>query len=175
MSRTAAIVVIAGALALAACGRAPQSGKGLAPEQPALWSIASTDGGQPTLICADAQLRNGFTRTLPTANGQPCRITGEPVVQDDMFAARCRIGDDHFKVNAMIKGDRNSDFTVDASFVTEDRVEARFERSLHYRKLGACPEGWTVGDSGVVGERRVVNTLSHAERQLPAPVAAPAR
>lgn len=177
MSKITAIVAITGALALSACGRAPESRNG-APEQPSLWSVAMVDGGQAapeTLICADAQLRNGFTRTLPQANGQTCRIVGTPVRQDDMFAARCRVGADLFKVNAMIKGDQNNDFTVDAAFVTEDRVEARFERSLHYRRLGPCPAGWAVGDSGQVGERQVTNTLSHATRQLASPLTAPAR
>lgn len=177
MLKPGAILIV---IALAACGPSVDPDRKEIPtaEPISLWSVELLDGGAKPLktsfICADAGLRKGFVRMLPEVNGQPCRMLDEPVSREDMFAARCRAGEDYFTVNSMIDGDRMQDFTVAAVFNTDDRVKARFERTLHYRRLGDCPAGWEAGDLAQPGDREVVNTLSNARRPLASEFVPPA-
>jgi hypothetical protein len=47
-------------------------------------------------------------------------------------------------------------------------------QTLHYRRTGPCPSGWSAGDSGAPGDRRIVNSVSGAPRELSTPVEAAA-
>lgn len=185
MLRARTLVLISSALGLAACNptSGPASGKMGPPkrlptrEAPSLWSIETTGAEvhKTILICADAQVRSSFSQSLPEANGQPCRLVGkQPVQKDELFATRCRIGDDLFTVQSVSTGNVDQDFTVDTVIQTDTRGTRRYEENLHFRKLAtSCPAGWAVGDSGAPGDRQLTNALSGAVTPLSEPIAAP--
>jgi hypothetical protein len=186
MSRPLVFAVGIAILGLGACNptSGPASGKLKpparlpTPEAPALWSIETQGAGQAhkiVEICADAQVRRSFSQSVPEANGKPCRLVGrQPVQKDELFATRCRIGDDLFTVHAVSTGDVDRDFVVDTTIETDTRGPLRFEQTLHFRKLSdRCPAGWAVGDSGSPGDQRLVNATSGAVRPLSTPIPAP--
>jgi hypothetical protein len=147
------------------------------PEQPSFWSAATQDEqGKITktmLICADKAVHESFSRPMPSPNGRPCAPIAPPVVSADRYAARCKSNGRHYDIQASKSGDPAKDFVVTALIRSEVTGRENLTQTLHYRLLGACPGGWNVGDSAAPGDRRVVNSLSGAARDLSAPVQYP--
>jgi hypothetical protein len=183
--RSSTLFILAGAaLALSACGE-PNSpaGRGKppvpsSPEPPALWSVQTqNDEGKVTktaLICADTSVHRSFSRPLPSPNGQPCQLVSPPVEQAGRYSARCKFGGDHLDVQAATTGDPDKDFTVKLLIQSDVKGHENFGQTLHYTRLGACPDGWNAGDTGAPGGVKLTNSLTGAARTLPAPIQAPA-
>jgi len=78
-------------------------------------------------------------------------------------------------------GDPRRDFTVNTHMSSRPadstQVEPRgeFVQIRRYRLLGACPAGWTIGDSAAAGAGAVVNSLTGASRPLASPFTPQAR
>lgn len=179
------LYILAGAaLALPASGQPnspAEAGKPRAaswPEATALWSVATQDDqGKVTktvLICADAAVHRSFSRPLPSPNGAPCVLIGSPVEDAVRFAARCKAGTRHFNIQAAKAGDPDKDFGVKLLVRSDAPGSVDLVQSLHYRRLGDCPTGWSAGDSATPGDRRVVNSLSGVSRVVSSPIRPPA-
>jgi len=170
---------------LSACGPSPTSStkasaSGASPqaEAPELWSIdAQNDQGKvikTILICADAAVRQSFLRPMPSPNGEPCELIAPTVQTGGRFAARCKSGGRLLDVQAESSGDQTRDFTVKLLIQSNVKGAEAFQQTLHYRRLEACPTGWSAGDAAAPGDQQTVNAVSGAVRQLPSPVQAPA-
>jgi hypothetical protein len=148
------------------------------PEPPALWSVQTQDDqGKVTktvLICADTSVHRSFSRPLPSPNGKPCRLVAPPVEQGDRFAARCDTGSGHFDIQSVRTGNPDQDFVLRMLIQSDVKGHETLGQTLHYRRVGACPSGWSAGETGAPGDRKVVNSLSGATRELSAPIEAPA-
>lgn len=136
-----------------------------------LWRIEVVDGGKaaPQDICADEAVRAGFARPTPELNGQACVQVGKAVEADGTYAVRCNIDSQQYRVGSVVKGDPQQDFTVEMSVAPQGRTGPNFEQVRHYRRLGACPNGWIIGNSAAPGASQVTNALSGAVRTMAAP------
>ncbi|MGZ3273902.1 MAG: hypothetical protein ACXU82_11405 [Caulobacteraceae bacterium] len=146
------------------------------PTPPTLWSMQTkaADGQSKTIvICVDKAMKAGFQHSIPEVNGRPCVLRGRrPVLKGELFAARCRAGDELFQVHSVSSGDLTRDFTVDTTIETDARGGARFEQQIRYRKVSqTCPKDWRMGDSGAPGDTKLLNALTGAARKLAEPIA----
>jgi len=123
-----------------------------------LWRVEAVEAGQagePVEICADAMVRQGFVLPLPTAGGQACVLEDEPVQHAGYVAARCRIGGQRFGVTSAVSSLSDTDFTVDASIRPIGPGSEGYRQLRRYTRLGACPDGWRIGETrGRDGVRR---------------------
>jgi hypothetical protein len=77
-------------------------------------------------------------------------------------------------VQATTSGDLERDFVTKLLIQTDVQGRESLVQTLRFRKTGPCPTEWEIGDAAAPGDRKVVNSLSGAERQLPSPVVQPA-
>lgn len=183
MKQSVLLVLTGSAMVLAACGEPTSpAGRGKppvpsTPEPPALWSVQSQDDQgkitKATLVCADSAVHRSFSRPLPSPNGQACKLIAPPVEQDDRFAARCKAGNAYLDVQAVRTGDSDKDFVIKLLIRTDVPGHENLAQTLHYRRLGQCPSGWSAGDSGAPGDWKLVNSVSGATRDLASPIVAP--
>jgi hypothetical protein len=127
-------------------------------EPPQLWSAQMTGprpAGRAVMICTDRQLRNGFVRPQPEAAGQSCIGFGEVVATRSGSVFRCRIGERRFAVYSLVQGDRSRDFTSSFTIRPLDENGPEYRQVVRYRRLGACPAGWDLGDATDQQGRRV--------------------
>lgn len=145
------------ALLLAACHEAPSTEAQMVARQqavdpPALWLMEDTEvgGARPVQstawVCADTPMRKTFAKTNPEFDGAPCGETVPPVVRPGFTAHRCDAGGRRYAITSQTTGDLDRDFrlSVMVTPLSPDLGPARTTR--HYRRLGACPPGWRVGD-----------------------------
>jgi hypothetical protein len=124
-------------------------------DPPELWSIevVPAQPGWPAVrLCADAFMRAGFVRPEGMAGNQPCQQIGEALNEPGRLSFRCTLNGHVLGTSARVKGDLASDFTAvyavtDLSGFLAGRPLSNVEQTRRYRKLGACPAGWAVGDS----------------------------
>jgi hypothetical protein len=69
-----------------------------------------------------------------------------------------------YRIGATRSGDESREFVVDMSVKRQDLAGPVFEQARRYRRLGACPAGWVIGDTAAPGAKEVVNALSGARR-----------
>jgi hypothetical protein len=118
---------------------------------PQLWSIAVVEEpnpGRPVRLCADQMIRSGFIVRALSMAGQPC------VTMSLKLNYRCTIAGRAFGVSTLISGDPARLFTVRASVTDLDRGSTVYRRALSFRLLGACPQGWAIGDATDQSGRR---------------------
>jgi hypothetical protein len=111
---------------------------------PQLWSIQVVEEpnpGQPVRLCADDLIRSGFLVRALSIAGQPC------VTASLKLNYRCTLGGRVFGVSTLISGDPGQSFVVRASVTDLDRQTTVYSRALSFRRLGACPRGWAIGDA----------------------------
>jgi hypothetical protein len=111
---------------------------------PQLWSIQVIEEphpGRPIRICADDLIRSGFVIRALRLNGQPC------VTASLKLNYLCTLAGRAFGVSTLISGDPAQRFIVRASVTDIDRQTTVYRRVLSFRRLGACPAGWTIGDA----------------------------
>lgn len=116
-----------------------------------LWSIAvegEVRPGRPVLICADRQVASGFFSIVPAAGGQECRRDpGQMKSTGVGMRYRCRLNKVDYAVSSVTSGDPVRDFVVSSSAYPILDPGPAYVRSLRFRRMGACPAGWKVGDA----------------------------
>lgn len=142
-----------------------------APIPPNLWRIdVLSDAGTTTSsvnVCADKGVEDGFARPSPEISGKPCLVVGGGAIETDgTYSVRCRVDDELYRVGSTVQGDRTREFTVEMAVTRQDKKGPVFEQKRGFHKVGPCPAGWTVGDSGEPGAAEVFNTLSGKTRSL---------
>ncbi len=113
-------------------------------------------------------MRIGFVRPSPAIGSKPCIRNGKPVERTDNYAFRCDLGGQEWAVVSYWRGDRSQDFTDTISVSSLDAPGTAYSQTLHYRRLGACPSGWSIGESRDRQGRRTM-----ALETLPAGASAP--
>jgi len=148
---------LAAVLLLAACERGPSTEAQLLARQqavdpPSLWLMEDKENAGARAIqgsawvCADTPMRQTFGKTNAEIAGAPCNDTVPPVVRPGFAAHRCEAGGRRYAITSQTVGDLARDFrlTVMVTPLSADLGAAQTVR--HYRRLGACPAGWRVGD-----------------------------
>lgn len=162
---------------LGACNAAPSTADELAARQaaidpPQLW-LAQVLGEGGTVkgsvfVCADSALREGFTRARAEINGRPCVDATSPRVKPNGWTLRCTVGGRGYAVSSVTVGDLQQDFLVNFSLVeltsflvgkhpnftiqTEPPPQS-VRQVRRFRRIGACPSGWRIGDQARPGRR----------------------
>jgi len=141
-------------LLAAACG-GPDSEARLRARQQAvdpsrLWRVETpAQDGRPAsvrFVCADTPLRETFTRLAGEVEGVPCRVTSGPVVKPGLFALRCEEGGRTYAMASQTEGDAARDFKLTVSVTPLGAGVGPARAVRRFRRLGACPAGWRVGD-----------------------------
>lgn len=132
-------------------------------DPPRLWlaeSLGPTGAVTRTIdVCADRGLREGFVRAQPEVNGEPCLAISPTVTKPGLYALRCEAMGQSFAVTVTTQGDPQRDFQVRYALTSLEGGRGPFVQTIHYRVLGACPQGWDIGDQQRAG-RFVRNALS---------------
>lgn len=122
----------------------------MAVDPPQLWRAAVIGPlGQATAttyICADTPLAQTFGRGLAEVNGEACRVTNLAVLKPDVFSARCEVYGRRFAVSTATTGDRTRAFRMEFMLAPLDSPDPPVRQSIGYQRLGACPNGWTIGE-----------------------------
>jgi len=137
-------------------------------DPPQLWRVDAIgpDGAvtASVFVCADTWLRESFVRTRAEVNGTPCRDTTSPVVKPNGWALSCVADGRPFAVSAATFGDPLSDFRLDFALTPLKFIypppahwPPTVRQLRHFRRVGACPSGWRIGDQAKPGRhpRRV--------------------
>ena len=120
-------------------------------DPPRLWLMEDMDAAgavrAAAYVCADTPMRKTFAKTTVPRSRAPCRRHGPA----GAAAGVCgRIGarrdGRRYAITSETVGDPERDFrlTVMVTPLSADLGPARTTR--HYRRLGACPAGWRIGD-----------------------------
>ena len=133
-------------------------------DPPQLWLVdALSETGAikaSVFVCADTSLRETFMRTRAEVNGQPCKDTTSPVMAPNGWALRCEAAGRPYAVSAATIGDPQQDFRLNFGLTQlyyfptvagPGRMTVR--QSRHFRRIGACPAGWRIGDQAKPGHR----------------------
>jgi hypothetical protein len=144
------------ALGLAACeGRQATEelrARAAAVDPPQLWRAEALgrDGEvqKAVLLCADTVLREGLARANAEVNGQPCRQEGDVQTRPGFYGLRCTAGGRRYVLSTTSWGDPRNDLTVSFAATALDRSHQAASQLRHYRRLGPCPAGWIVGQTG---------------------------
>lgn len=133
-------------------------------DPPQLWLVdALTETGAvkaSVFVCADTSLRETFVRTRAEVNGEVCKDTTAPVMKENGWALRCAAHGRPFAVSASTVGDPKQDFQLNFGLTQlyyfptvtgPQRMSVR--QSRHFRRIGACPVGWRIGDRARPGHK----------------------
>ena len=151
------VAALVAALLLAACDGGPSTEAALLARQqavdpPSLWLMEDAQQGAhgsvqgAAWVCADTPMRKTFAKINAEVGGAPCADTAPPVLRPGFSAHRCEVGGRRYAVTSQTEGDLERDFrlSVMVTPLSPDVGPAQITR--HYRRLGACPAGWRVGD-----------------------------
>ena len=155
-------------LALAACSQqeaqARLEAQAAAVDPPTLWRVQSLAGDGAitgeTLVCADAAMRAGFDRANAEVDGVPCVSPRPGVERPGLYANRCLLAGRPFGLTVNRTGDPERDFTLAFAFRPLDGSGAASRQVRRFRRIGACPAGWKIGDQARPGAPRGVNALA---------------
>lgn len=147
-------LLLAAAL-LSGCDRAAETSarltaRQLALDPPQLWSIQplGPTAVPATYLCADTPMREGFARTRTEIDGAPCRPTARPVERPGLSALKCESGGRSYAFSSMTRGDLARDFELTVAITPLDPALGPARTTRRFRRLGACPTGWRIGDEG---------------------------
>lgn len=127
-------------------------------DPPQLWSVQATGQagvGRPVRVCTDAHLRSAFTSAIPAHGERHCARWVDLRGRADMERYRCALDGRNYAVISTVKGDPGRDFTTASQIHALDGSGSDYFRTLRFRRLGACPPDWIVGDSTDQAGRRV--------------------
>ena len=153
---------------LAACG-APAAQSKLSATQaavdpPELWRVETLDDAgratAATLVCTDQSMRDGFARADAEIWGQPCLPHRDAVDRPHLYAVRCEIDGRRFGLTLNRSGDLRADFTAAFALTALDGSRATARQVRRFRREGACPAGWIIGDQAKPDGRRGMNALA---------------
>ena len=133
-------------------------------DPPQLWRV---DALGPTgavkasvFVCADTSVRETFVRARAEVNGEICKDTTPPVLKDNGWALRCQAHGWPFAVSATTLGDPRQDFRLNFGLTqlyyvptAADPPAMSVRQSRHFRRIGACPAGWRIGDQARPGQK----------------------
>lgn len=163
-----AILLVPVMLVLAACS-APQRQSRLTDLQadldpPELWRVESLDHrgavNGALNVCVDQSMRDGFARADAEIWGRPCLPHRDAVDTPNLYAVRCEIDGRRFGLTLNRSGDLRRDFTAAFSLTALDGSGATAKQVRRFRREGACPAGWIIGDQARVGSAKGVNALA---------------
>ena len=143
------------ALVLSACHGGPSTEEKFATRQreidpPELWLMEDRDAAgvlqASTWVCADTPMRASFLRTRTEVAGTQCNDVTAPVVRSGFSAERCEADGRRYAITSQTVGDpaRDVQLTIMVTPLSDDVGPAREVR--RFRRLGACPATWRVGD-----------------------------
>jgi hypothetical protein len=150
-----ALATLSAALLLAACQRGPSIEAQLMARQqavdpPSLWVMEDTQAPGAlhgsAWVCADTPMRQTFAKTNAEVAGAPCNDTVPPVVRPGFSAHRCESGWQRYAITSQTQGDLTRDFRLTVMVTPLSAGLGPAQITRHYRRLGACPAGWRVGD-----------------------------
>lgn len=162
-------------LTLAACS-APQRQSRLTELQaqndpPELWRVEGLDSrgrvNGAIHVCVDQSMRDGFARADAEIWGRPCLPHRDAVDRPNLYAVRCEIDGRRFGLTLNRSGDLRRDFTAAFSLTALDGSGATAKQVRRFRREGACPAGWIIGDQARVGRAKGVNALAGTWNGLP--------
>jgi len=149
-----AAVLLLPLLLLAACdGKAATAkyrARQAAVDPPRLWSVEvvpAPAGVNAVTVCADSRIHQGLARPAVTAGDVYCRPIGQEVVSNGVRIQRCDLNGETWVTTAAVRGDTGRDFTAVQSAEPVSGDGGGYRQTRRYRLLGACPEGWNIGDS----------------------------
>ena len=160
-----AAALAAAAIVLAGCGAEDRQSRiqaaQAAVDPPALWLAQADDAGKQQLyVCADSVMRDGFRRANAEINGRACSPFKDGVDRPGLYATRCELDGRRFGLTVTQDGDPQRDFTVRFALAALDGSGVQATQARRFRKVGACPAGWGIGDQARPGGRPGVNALS---------------
>lgn len=133
-------------------------------DPPMLWRVEALDAaGRPSAIlsvCADSNMREGFSRALMEVDGQPCLPLKGGVDRPGLYAVRCDLNGARFGLTANRSGDPQKDFQIAFAVKTVDGSDQGARQVRRFRRIGPCPTGWRIGDQARAGAGRSVNALA---------------
>lgn len=133
---------------------------------PELWLVEALDAQGASVdavrVCADTRVREGFTRPLPAVGKTLCvREHESRRLVANGYVERCQLNDVRYSLHVAVDGDPARDFTVRFAMQPLNSEAAEGPRqALRYRHVGACPEGWKIGDTDKPGRGMRPNVLS---------------
>ncbi|MGZ3375252.1 MAG: hypothetical protein ACXU8S_01520 [Phenylobacterium sp.] len=155
---TAALLLVS----LSAC-EAGQNGEAQAaatappPGQTQLWQVdvvgANGKAEATMLACVDDELRKQFLMTRTRVNGGGCTDITPPVEKSRGWALRCQTQGRWFTISSSATGDETYDFRLDVAMTPVFPDLGTAHQIRRFRRLGACPAGWRIGDQAKPGER----------------------
>jgi hypothetical protein len=143
------------AVALAACRGGPDTESRLLARQqtldpPALWLLEDFDAAgrrqSAAFACADGPMRQTFARIHAEVAGTPCRDISLPVVRPGLTTERCEVDGHIYVFTTQAAGDQAQDFRLTVTVTPIGGESGLGRETRHYRRMGACPAGWRVGD-----------------------------
>jgi hypothetical protein len=150
-------------MGLAACD-AGQNPEAQAVAQPTggpsqLWQVdVIGESGKPEatmLACVDDALREQFLLTRAKVNGRNCFDITPPVEKSRGWALRCQTQGRWFEISSSSTGDETHDFRLDVAMTPVFPELGTVRQVRRFRRLGACPAGWRIGDQAKPGERPI--------------------
>lgn len=144
-------------LLLAACQRGPSieaelTARQQAVDPPHLWLMEDAETSAKgavsgaAWVCADTPMHKTFAKTNPEIGGGPCIQTAPPVIRPGFSALRCEADGRRYAITSQTDGDLDRDFRVTVMVTPLSADLGPAQTTRHYRRLGACPAGWRVGD-----------------------------
>jgi hypothetical protein len=149
-------------LSLTACDGAQNAqAQAVEPPPPAgvsqLWQVDELGaGGKPQatmLACVDDELRKQFLMTKTRVNGGGCIDITQPVEKSRGWALRCQMQGRWFTISSSATGDETHDFRLDVAMTPVFPDLGTAHQIRRFRRLGACPPGWRIGDQARPGDR----------------------
>ena len=126
----------------------------LAVDPPQLWRAEALDDKgaviQAIQICANRETSDGFSRGNAEVNGQACAPRKDAVTREGFYAVRCEVNGQPFGLTLNRRGGAD-DFTVRLAVQALAEADPAAISVRRYRREGACPIGWEVGDQGPAG------------------------
>src|SRR5579859_1945392 len=151
-------------LGLTACDAAQNAQAQAAPPEPQpglsqLWQVDLIGAnGKPeatTLACVDDELRKQYVATRVKVNGGGCIDITTPAQKSRGWALRCQAQGRWFTISSSATGDAAHDFRLDVAMTPVFPELGTAHQVRRFRRLGACPAGWRIGDQAKPGERPV--------------------
>jgi hypothetical protein len=149
---------------LAACdaGRATETqirARQQAIDPPQLWLVQvggeRRAGTASVFVCADSSLREAFVRARAEVNGAPCLDTTPPLARGNAWSLRCEAKGEAYAVSTTTLGDLTQDFRLDFALTPIEHIPGveTVRQTERFRRMGACPDGWRIGDQARPGRK----------------------